>query len=149
MGQAGHEAQELADRFLKVLGWLFKVAGHRIPQDVAGQLHMNQLHALHMLNHEPGISQKDIAERLQITPAAVSTAMREMEARGLIERRSDPDDARQMHLYLCPFGQRIVDEAYARRRDAIARLLGELPLNEQRTIVRALERALKARQEEN
>lgn len=139
--------QELAARFLKVLGTLFKLAGHRLPKVVVGQLHMNQLHALHMLHNEPGMAQKDVAERLEITAAAVSTAVRDMEALGLVERRPDPHDARQMRLYLCPFGQQIVDEAFRMRCSAVAHLLSALPFDEQRMIVDVLERALKASQD--
>lgn len=140
------ETEELALRFLNVMGYLFKVAQHRMPDHVVGQLHLNQLHMLHMLEHHPGLSQKDIAERLQITPPAVSTAVRDMETLGLVQRQPGPTDARQMHLYLCPIGKEIVSEAKKMRQAAIANLLSVLPIEEQRQIVEMLERALKLKE---
>src|SRR5260221_13943104 len=54
----------------------------------------NQLKMLHLIFHRPGISQTTVAECLSVTTASISTSVRELEARGLIERRTDPDDAR-------------------------------------------------------
>jgi DNA-binding MarR family transcriptional regulator len=138
------QTDDFARRFLRVLEVLGKLAGHHPPDDLA-QLHLNQLHTLYLLARQPGMAQKDIAERLQITPAAVSNAVREMEALGLVERQPDPEDARQMRLFLGQRGQQIVDEMHTRRCRAVADLLSALPPDEQQMVVEALERALAAR----
>jgi DNA-binding MarR family transcriptional regulator len=138
------ETMELAARFMRVLGTFFKASQQKPPHDVVGRLHFNQLHALFLLHQEPGLSQKDIADRLEITPAAVSTAIREMETMGLLQRQPDEEDARQMRLFLCPHGREVVEEGYAMRRNAVAQLLSAMPLDEQRMVVEALERALAA-----
>lgn len=142
------ETEELAARFLRVLEALGKLAKYRPPEDVAERLHLNQVRALHLLKHEPGVAQKELAEYLRVSPAAVSTAVRQMEELNLVERRPDPDDTRVLRLYLSDHGRRIFDEMQRERRDAVEALLAALPLTEQRAIVNALERALDANREQ-
>jgi DNA-binding MarR family transcriptional regulator len=91
--------------------------------------------------------QKDLAEQLEITPAAISTAVRHMERCGLIERIPDTHDARLMRLYLSDNAQEMIHESQAQRWRAAASLLEGLPLTEQRMVVEALERALTTRQQ--
>lgn len=142
------ETQALAIRFLRVLETLGKLAKYRPPDDVAEKLHLNQVRALHLLKHEPGVAQKELAEYLRVSPAAVSTAVRQMEDLALVERRPDPDDTRVLRLYLSDRGRHIFDEMQRERRDAVETLLAALPLAEQRAIVEALERALDANREQ-
>ena len=56
----------------------------------------------------------DLAARLQIAPSVISRAVVPLEQAGLVERRTDPDDARAARLGLTPAGQRRLEEA---RRD--------------------------------
>jgi DNA-binding MarR family transcriptional regulator len=146
MFEVSGETRELALRFLRVMEFMGKFASHRVPDSVVGQLNINQLRALHMLRHEAGMAQKDLAERLQITPAAISNAVRDMEGLELIERLPDASDARLMRLHLTSEGQRIIAEGQEIRCAAMADLLSALPPDEQRMVVEALERALAAKQ---
>ena len=141
------ETDELATRFLRVLESMNKIAKHRMPdKNTVGHLNLNQILTLHMLNRQPGLAQRDIADRLQITAAAVSNAMRELETLNLIERHSHEADARVMCVYLSRKGQKLVNKAMLMRRQSIADLLGALPLSEQQQIVESLERALAVRE---
>jgi DNA-binding MarR family transcriptional regulator len=142
------ETKDLALRFLRVFEYMVKFAKHRQPNQpdhIIRQLHLNQMHMLGLLHHDPGISQKDLAERMQLTPAAVSTSVREMVGYGLVDRLPDPDDARLMRLHLSRNGRAMFDEAQKMRCAIMADLLSALPLDEQRMIVEALERALDAK----
>lgn len=142
------ETYELAMRFLRVLEALGKLTKYRPPDDVAESLHLNQVRALHRLKREPGIAQKHLAEYLGVSPAAVSTSVRQMEHLDLVERRPDPDDTRVLRLYLSERGRHMFDEMQQERCDAVMTLLEVLPLTEQRAIVDALERALEANRDE-
>lgn len=138
------ETRELATRFLRVLEALKRLAEYRPPDDVAETLHLNQIRALHLLKRNPGVAQKGLAEHLRVSPAAVSTSVRQMEELDLVERRPDPDDTRVLRLYLSERGRQIFEEIQRERRDAVVLLLDALPLEEQHAIVDALERALDA-----
>jgi DNA-binding MarR family transcriptional regulator len=146
------ETKDLALRFLRVFEYMGKFAKQHQPDrathkhnQIFTRLHLNQMHMLRLLNHDPGISQKDLAERMELTPAAVSTSVREMVGYGLVNRRPDPDDARLMRLHLSHEGQTMFDDAQRIRCAGMADLLSALPLSEQHMIVEALERALAAK----
>ena len=145
------ETKELAMRFVRVFEYMGKYAKHRQPRQpnhIIKQLHLNQMHMLGLLHRDPGISQKDLAERMELTPAAISTSVREMVGYGLVDRLPDPDDARLMRLYLSQYGQQLFDEFQKLRCASMADLLSALPLEDQHMIVEALERALDAKMSE-
>lgn len=54
---------------------------------------------MRLLVRRPGLNVNDTASALHLQPANVSTALRALEARGLLERRRDPDDGRVVRLY--------------------------------------------------
>jgi len=136
------ETNDLASRFMRVFEASFKqMSQRRHHNHVFKDLSINKLHTLNMLYQHPGTAQKELAELLQITPAAVSTAVREMESIGLVERKADEHDARLMRLYLSEEASQIVGENITHRHAAIAKLLEVLPLEEQRMIVSSLEKA--------
>ena len=134
------ESVELARRLLRVIDVITKFAEQGMPDELA-QLRINQIRTLYLLLLEPGISQKNLAARLQITPAAVSVIVRDMEAAGWVERQPDPEDARQMRLALTERGQTFIVKSDEMRYAAVAKMLEALPIDEQRGIVEALERA--------
>ena len=52
----------------------------------------------------PGITQGQLAERLQVAPATVAVSLRRMEAAGLIRRTADEEDRRVVRLTLTEQG---------------------------------------------
>jgi len=136
------KTNDLAARFMRIFELSFKqMSQRRHHNHVFKDLSINKLHTLNTLYQHPGTVQKELAELLQITPAAVSTSVREMESMGLIERRADEHDARLMRLYLSEEANQIVGENIANRHAAIAKLLSVLPIDEQNMIVSSLEKA--------
>lgn len=144
-----NETQELAARFMQVFEAAFKHLAKSNTQPfnpIFRELNGNQFRAMHLLHSSPGMVQKDLAEKLEVTPAAISTAVRQMERFGLVQRKPDTIDARLMRLYLSEEAQKAIHEMNNHRRHAVVNLLEGLPLSEQRVIVEALEKALAARQ---
>jgi DNA-binding MarR family transcriptional regulator len=144
--QERQDTEALALRFISVIEEAFKrLSESPIPMpSVMKELNFNQIRALHILHRQPGLVQKNLADGLGITPAAISTAVREMEGMGLIERRSDPHDARLLRLYLSDSANDMIRRAQLMRVEAVANLLQALPFEEQLHIVEALEAALQA-----
>ena len=62
----------------------------------------------------------DLAVRLQIAPSVASRAVTALQQEGLVERRTDPEDARAVRLGLTRAGRRRLDEA---RRTFVERLI--------------------------
>ena len=54
------------------------------------------------LERQPGISQKELAELLEVEPITVARLIDRLEARGMVERRPDPRDRRIWRLHLLP-----------------------------------------------
>ena len=54
------------------------------------------------------LSQKDLANKLNITPASVSVIVHQMESEGLLTRIPDEKDGRQVNLLLTEKGQNLV-----------------------------------------
>lgn len=62
------------------------------------------------LARKPGASQKAIAESYQVTSAAVSQTVRDMQRDGYITKEIDEDDQRVAKLYLTEKGQSAADK---------------------------------------
>src|ERR1700749_2137761 len=54
------------------------------------------------LEREPGLSQKELAEMLEVEPITVARLIDRLETRGMVERRPDPKARRIWHLHLSP-----------------------------------------------
>lgn len=77
---------------------------------------------LNRLDRQPGLSQKELAELLEVEPITVARLADRLEARSLLERRPDPSDRRVWRLHLLPGAQPVLDEL-ALERDALMELL--------------------------
>ncbi len=54
------------------------------------------------LARNPGLSQKELADLLEVEPISVARLVDRLEASGLLERRADADDRRIWRLHLLP-----------------------------------------------
>ena len=108
------------------LAWLLpRTIGRE--SDPGQALPASELEIMRLLVRRPGLSVNDTAAELRLAPANVSTALRALEARGLLERRRDPDDGRVVRLHP-------TEAALAHRSDqelawgnALAQALAALP----------------------
>lgn len=88
-------------------------------------------HMLIHLRRHPGLTQRQLAETMNISPASVTISIKRLEAAGLVRREKQ---GRQMHLYLTPEGE-AMDAACARGRDfMIAHLYQGMTEEEQATL---------------
>lgn len=69
------------------------------------------------LERQPGLSQKELAELVEVEPITVARLVDRLEARGLVERRADPADRRIWRLHLCPPSRAILEEMRHERAD--------------------------------
>lgn len=57
------------------------------------------------LAHEDGLSQLDLVKRTHLTAPTVSVSLKKMESEGLVVRKTDDRDLRQVHVYLTEKGR--------------------------------------------
>lgn len=62
------------------------------------------------LERQPGISQKELSELLEVEPITVARLIDRLEARGMVERRPDPRDRRIWRLHLLAPAREVLHE---------------------------------------
>ena len=69
------------------------------------------------LERQPGISQKELSELLEVEPITVARLIDRLEGRGMVERRPDPRDRRIWRLHLKPAALTVLCEIGRQRAD--------------------------------
>ena len=69
------------------------------------------------LDRQPGISQKELSELLEVEPITVARLIDRLEARGMVERRPDPRDRRIWRLHLLRPARDVLHEIDEHRAD--------------------------------
>ncbi len=80
-----------------------------------------------------------LAEAVAVTPPTASRLCDRLVRKGLVRRRTDRRDRRQVRVGLTEAGRHLVDTVTERRRREIAGLLASMPQQEQRPVAAALQ----------
>ena len=75
-------------------------------------LHPGQPPLLFILHNHEGITQKELAEKLNVTPPTVAVMIRRMEKYELIEKKHDKNDRRIYRVYLSKKGREMIKELH-------------------------------------
>jgi len=105
----------------ETIGYTLRRAQISVFQDfhngmAALELRPAQFSVLHVLRHNPGVRPSQVAEALAIKRTNFVPLLDELEGRGLVERRRDPEDGRAFSLHLSAEG-----EALLRRAERLVR----------------------------
>lgn len=73
-------------------------------------VHPGQIPMFMLLNKEPGLSQKQIADQLCVKPPTVAVALKRMEKAGFVERKPDQIDQRVTRIYSTEYGKQVSNE---------------------------------------
>lgn len=76
-----------------------------------------------------------VAAGLGVHPSNATRAVDRLVSAGLLDRRDDPTDRRNLILELTPAGRDLVDKVMDRRRTAIAAILDRMPPGRRRSLV--------------
>jgi DNA-binding MarR family transcriptional regulator len=129
------DATELAV-VLRDLAWL-------LPRTLGGDhdpsraLTTSELEVMRLLVRRPALSVNEAAAALRLQPANVSTTLRTLEARGLVERRRDPADGRVVRLHPTPHALADREQQERAWGEALGNALAELPAREADRLRRA------------
>jgi MarR family transcriptional regulator for hemolysin len=87
------------------------------------------------LERQPGLSQKELAEIIEVEPITIARLIDRLEARGMVERRPDPKDRRIWRLHLMPPAAPVLAEMEDERTDILRLLTDDVsPATEQAMI---------------
>ena len=83
-----------------------------ISKKVAGTVvYRSQHRMLMILGKHPDCSQSAIAEKLEISPAAVAVSLKKLEKAGYISRQCDEADNRMNHVVVTPKGKEVINQS--------------------------------------
>ena len=88
------------------IGWAQMKAGQDWVR--ARDLSHEQAFALGFLEQNPGSIQRDIAQMTRTSAASVSSLLQGLEARGLVERRTEGGNERSKRVYATPAGIQLI-----------------------------------------
>jgi DNA-binding MarR family transcriptional regulator len=112
------DAEKVADALRVSVGLLVR----RLRQvQVDGELTLPETSALARLDRGGPSTSSALAKLEQISPQSMGATLAALEARGLLERRADPDDGRRIVLALTDAGRRVLRD----RRNARTQNLAE------------------------
>jgi DNA-binding MarR family transcriptional regulator len=109
-----------------------------------GALSLVQLNVVAVLEAEGPLPMGRLADELDVSVASATGIVDRMERRGLVERRHATDDRRVVAVHLAEGGGAIFRDMAARRRENIARVLGDLTEEEAAGLLRGI-RAIRLR----
>jgi len=91
-----------------------------------GSLSLVHLHVLTVLQVRGPLSMSKLADELDVSVASLTGIIDRMEARGLVERRREPDDRRVILVHRTDAGDAVFDEMAAERRKHLEVLLDRM-----------------------
>jgi len=77
------------------------------------------------LERHPGLTQNEVANMIEVEPITVARLVDRLQAKGMVERRHDPDDRRVWRLHLLPGAEPILREITVARAEMMTQLLGD------------------------
>jgi DNA-binding MarR family transcriptional regulator len=123
---------------LKDIGRLYTRRFEERAKELA--LTLVQCKALAFLARNEGISQKRLAELIDIDPMSLVRILDRMEADGWVERRSDPEDRRARSLRVTERAKPLVDHIWHLAAETRAEALQGLSDAERATLMELMER---------
>jgi DNA-binding MarR family transcriptional regulator len=106
--------------------------------DAGEQVTLTQYRSLVILASRGPQSMAALAEAVAVTPPTASRLCQRLVRKGLVRRRTDRHDRRQVRLALTEAGRDLIDTVTERRRQEIADLLASVPAEVQHSVVAAL-----------
>ena len=90
------------------LGGLLARCGHTFAHRI-GDRKRGQDGILTIIAQQPGITQKELGEKLGIQPASVSELLMKLERKGLVAREKSEQDRRSIQVQLTEAGRQLLD----------------------------------------
>ncbi|SHH31949.1 MarR family winged helix-turn-helix transcriptional regulator [Thermosipho atlanticus] len=106
-------------------------------------VHPGQVPMLFIISSNPGISQNEIAKRMHITSSTVAIMLRRMEKHGLVERKQNEQDRRELKVYLTEKAKKLVEKLFEKMKNFESLSLRNFSKDEIETFENLLRKMLK------
>lgn len=119
------ERDEIVDAVLNASRVLVAMAARSLA-DVGEEVTLTQYRSLVVLASRGPQGVASLAQALGVTPPTASRLCERLVRKGLVRRRTDRHDRRQVRVALSASGRQLVDAVTERRRDEITQLLASI-----------------------
>ncbi len=136
-----NELEQAADQLLTFMVRLRRLTSTDPPPQAAG-LSPSLMAIIDFVATSPQCGVKEIAKGLQLSAPTVSVSVRHLEDAGFLERQPHPRDKRAVQLSLTEKGRSLYEQTIRFRRQTFERLLASLTVEEQKTLLTLLKKAL-------
>jgi DNA-binding MarR family transcriptional regulator len=134
---APHDQDQLVDAVLGASRVLVAIAARSLAE-VGEEVSLTQYRSLVVLASKGPQGVAALAEAVSVTPPTASRMCERLVKKGLVTRRTDRQDRRQVRIALSPAGRHLVDTVTARRRAEIEQLVVAIPVASRDEVVDAL-----------
>lgn len=123
---------------------MHRLSGMHAPEFLEIGITMPQAKALYLVSASSGIHMSELAARLGVTLSTVSGLVDRLVESGLVSRRDDPADRRQVVVDMTDTGRTLVERFRELNESMFVTLLHRLDDGDLRTIVRAIDALIRA-----
>jgi DNA-binding MarR family transcriptional regulator len=117
------DSGQVADALRVSVGTLVRRVRQIKTESSADDVTLPETTALVRLDRGGPATSSALAKQEQISPQSMGATLASLEARGLVERRPDPDDGRRILLTVTPAGRNILGERRSARSQHFAKAL--------------------------
>lgn len=126
------------------LAWHVSLAGRALSARIQDRLSeyglgRGEYRVLFALYDEEGLTQSDLAARHHLDKSVVARVARQLEGKGYVDRRPDPEDRRRKRLFLTPEAEGLREDIREVKDAVNAEMTRELDETEVETLVAGLE----------
>ncbi|MGC8472401.1 MAG: MarR family winged helix-turn-helix transcriptional regulator [Acidimicrobiales bacterium] len=140
ISQTTQQQDPMVDAVLSASRVLVAVAARSLADlDEAEDVTLTQYRSLVVLASRGPQGMASLAEALGVTPPTASRLCDRLVRKGLVRRRTDRSDRRQVRVALTEAGRRLVDVVTECRRRQIADLLSAVPEDARRSVAAGLQ----------
>ena len=136
---------DLADNLVRQIGLLYRTMMKALETETAPLgIGSGRISYLFMLYINEGLTQQEMANRLQADKGAVARTLAQLEDQGYVSRRRDPADKRITRVYLTDKSKALQGDLEKAVERVITRLKENIAVNEQDNINTQLKQMLEA-----
>lgn len=136
--------EEQKHKIIHLLGVADRTLKRSISKKVENTgVYRSQHRLLMILGKHPDCSQTELAERLEISPAAVAVSLKKLEKSGFISRQCQKNDNRVNQVVITEKGWEIIDQSVQYFKEMDKAFLKDFSLEELRQLEAFLERMIK------
>lgn len=105
----------------------------------AGGMSLLQMGSLLLISEQEGLTVKDLARQLRITPPSATSLMNRLEHLGLAKRRRGAENRKIVHIHLTSEGRSLLEERMGKKHTSLRRILSVLSPDDRNALIRILE----------